>query len=290
MNLLPIFLVGLMGSVHCIGMCGGIVGALSSAGPGRTAPVRAPAMLSVSASAPGLVPDQSGRLRRVIPLHVAGGSNGTVPVFTQDLVRVLSYNLGRLSSYALAGAMAGGIAAGLLRGADVLGWLAPAQTVAYVMTNIILVLLGLYLSQWWSGMTRIEQLGSGLWARLRPHAASLVPVDTPVKALLLGSLWGWLPCGMVYSALLTALMAGSAVQGALTMLAFGAGTLPVLLAAGLSGARLRQLAAQPAVRRAAGVIVLAFGILGLLRAAEIGGMGIARGWIDVFCITPNHGG
>ncbi|HZG21492.1 MAG TPA: sulfite exporter TauE/SafE family protein [Herbaspirillum sp.] len=275
MHLLPIFLVGLMGSVHCIGMCGGIVGALSSA-----APARAPAA--------ALMPDGSGHLRRVIPLHLAG----TVPAaaFMQDMVRVLSYNLGRLSSYALAGALAGGIAAGLLRGADVLGWLAPAQTLAYVMTNIVLVLLGLYLTQWWSGMTRLEQLGSGLWARIRPHASRLVPVDTPAKALLLGSLWGWLPCGMVYSALLTALMAGSAARGALTMLAFGAGTLPVLLAAGLSGARLRQLAARPALRRAAGVVVLAFGILGLLRAAEIGGMGIARGWIDVFCISPVHGG
>ncbi len=285
MNLLPIFLVGLMGSVHCIGMCGGIVGALSSAGPGRAASARTP--VTLSASALGAV--EPAALRRVIPIHIAAGSTGTVPVFTQDLVRVLSYNLGRLSSYALAGALAGGIAAGLLRGADVLGWLAPAQTAAYVMTNLVLVLLGLYLTQWWTGMSRIEQLGSGLWARLRPHAARLVPVDTPQKALLLGSLWGWLPCGMVYSALLTALMAGSAVKGALTMLAFGAGTLPVLLAAGLSGARLRQLASRPAVRRAAGVIVLAFGILGLLRAAEIGGMGIARGWIDAFCITPGHG-
>lgn len=279
MNLLPIFLVGLMGSVHCIGMCGGIVGALSSAAPAHPAP--APAL------APALASQAANPLPRIIPIRIAGSAQ--VQAFGQDLVRVLGYNLGRLSSYALAGALAGGIAAGLLRGADVLGWLAPAQTLAYVITNLVLVLLGLYLTQWWTGMSRMEQLGSGLWARLRPHAARLVPVDTPAKALLLGSLWGWLPCGMVYSALLTALMAGSAVQGALTMLAFGAGTLPVLLVAGLSGARLRQLAARPVVRRAAGVIVLAFGILGLLRAAEIGGLGIARGWIDVFCVSPVHG-
>ncbi|AYR25409.1 sulfite exporter TauE/SafE family protein [Herbaspirillum rubrisubalbicans] len=279
MNLLPIFLVGLMGSVHCIGMCGGIVGALSSAAPARPTP--APTLASALAS------QAASPLPRVIPIRIAGSAQ--VQAFGRDLVRVLGYNLGRLSSYALAGALAGGIAAGLLRGADVLGWLAPAQTLAYVVTNLVLVLLGLYLTQWWTGMSRMEQLGSGLWARLRPHAARLVPVDTPAKALLLGSLWGWLPCGMVYSALLTALMAGSAVQGALTMLAFGTGTLPVLLVAGLSGARLRQLAARPAVRRVAGVIVLAFGILGLLRAAEIGGLGIARGWIDVFCVSPVHG-
>lgn len=283
MNLLPIFLVGLMGSVHCIGMCGGIVGALSSAGPAPAPAVPAQALAQASLAVP-----QGRPVHRIIPLHIA--SSTQVQAFGQDLLRVLGYNFGRLSSYALAGALAGGIAAGLLRGADVLGWLAPAQTVAYVMTNLVLILLGLYLTQWWSGMSRMEQLGSGLWTRLRPQAARLVPVDTPAKALLLGSLWGWLPCGMVYSALLTALMAGSAVQGALTMLAFGAGTLPVLLAAGLSGARLRQLAARPWVRRSAGVVVLAFGLLGLLRAAEIGGLGIARGWIDVFCVSPVHGG
>ncbi|MBP1314346.1 sulfite exporter TauE/SafE family protein [Herbaspirillum sp. 1130] len=280
MNLLPIFLVGLMGSVHCIGMCGGIIGALSSAAP-PLAPAVATQALAMAAA-------RGRAAHRIIPLHVAGSAQ--VQAFGQDLVRVLGYNLGRLSSYALAGALAGGIAAGLLRGADVLGWLAPAQTVAYVITNLVLILLGLYLTQWWSGLSRMEQWGSGLWSRLRPHAARLVPVDTPVKALLLGSLWGWLPCGMVYSALLTALMAGSAVQGALTMLAFGAGTLPMLLVAGMSGARLRQLAARPWVRRSAGVIVLAFGLLGLLRAAEIGGLGIARGWIDVFCVSPVHGG
>ncbi|ADJ64688.1 sulfite exporter TauE/SafE family protein [Herbaspirillum seropedicae] len=284
MNLLPIFLVGLMGSVHCIGMCGGIVGALSSAAPVRPTPTPAAPLLSVAA--PGR--NDGARLLRIIPIHPAGGVQ--VQAMAQDLVRVLCYNLGRLSSYALAGALAGGIAAGLLRGADVLGWLAPAQRVAYLITNIVLVLLGLYLTQWWPALARLEQWGSALWVRVRPLAARLVPVDTPAKALLLGSLWGWLPCGMVYSALLTALMAGSAMQGALTMLAFGAGTLPVLLAAGLSGARLRQLAQRPAVRLAAGVVVLAFGIMGLLRGAEIGGMGIARGWIDVFCISPAHGG
>ncbi|NUT61459.1 sulfite exporter TauE/SafE family protein [Herbaspirillum sp. C9C3] len=284
MNLLPIFLVGLMGSVHCIGMCGGIVGALSSAAPARASgrPAPAPAQVCVMAA------QQVRGTPRVIPLHFVGPAQ--LQAFGQDLVRVLGYNLGRLSSYTLAGALAGGIAAGLLRGADVLGWMAPAQTVAYVITNLILILLGLYLTQWWSGMSRMEQLGSGLWARLRPHAARLVPVDTPAKAVLLGSLWGWLPCGMVYSALLTALMAGSAWQGALTMLSFGAGTLPVLLVAGMSGARLRQLVARAWVRRSAGVIVLAFGLLGLLRVAEIGGLGIARGWIDVFCVSPVHGG
>lgn len=287
MNLLPIFLVGLMGSVHCIGMCGGIVGALSSAGPAPASAAR-PRNAVAAVSVASLARPGGSRLQRIIPIEIENSAQAQA--FVQDLARVLCYNAGRLSSYALAGALAGGIAAGLLRGADVLGWLAPAQRVAYAMTNIVLVLLGLYLTQWWNGLARMETWGSGLWARLRPLAARLVPVDTPAKALLLGSLWGWLPCGMVYSALLTALMSGTALQGALTMLAFGAGTLPVLLAAGLSGARLRQLAARPLVRRTAGLLVLAFGLLGLLRAAEFGGLGIAHGWLDVFCVGPAHGG
>lgn len=287
MNLLPIFLVGLMGSVHCIGMCGGIVGALSSAGPAPASAAR-PRNAVAAVSVASLARPGGSRLQRIIPIEIENSAQAQA--FVQDLARVLCYNTGRLSSYALAGALAGGIAAGLLRGADVLGWLAPAQRVAYAMTNIVLVLLGLYLTQWWNGLARMETWGSGLWARLRPLAGRLVPVDTPAKALLLGSLWGWLPCGMVYSALLTALMSGTALQGALTMLAFGAGTLPVLLAAGLSGARLRQLAARPLVRRTAGLLVLAFGLLGLLRAAEFGGLGIAHGWLDVFCVGPAHGG
>jgi len=286
-NLLPIFLVGLMGSVHCIGMCGGIVGALSSAGPAPASAAR-PRNAVAAVSVASLARPGGSRLQRIIPIEIENSAQAQA--FVQDLARVLCYNAGRLSSYALAGALAGGIAAGLLRGADVLGWLAPAQRVAYAMTNIVLVLLGLYLTQWWNGLARMETWGSGLWARLRPLAGRLVPVDTPAKALLLGSLWGWLPCGMVYSALLTALMSGTALQGALTMLAFGAGTLPVLLAAGLSGARLRQLAARPLVRRTAGLLVLAFGLLGLLRAAEFGGLGIAHGWLDVFCVGPAHGG
>lgn len=265
MNLLPLLLVGLMGSVHCLAMCGGIVGALSTAGTRGPAPL---VRYKVSGNAvlvfkPALVND--------------------------EIIRVLSYNLGRLASYATAGALAGGIAAGLLRGADVLGWMLPLQQAAYVAVNLMLLALGLHLGQWWSGVARLEHLGQRAWRALRPLTARLLPVDSAGKALLLGALWGWLPCGMVYSALLSAMLAGDAVRGALCMLAFGAGTLPMLLAAGVSGARLRRLAAGTGWRRLAGLVVLSFGVLGLLRAAGWGSHGMARGWLDVLCVTPGHG-
>jgi len=111
----------------------------------------------------------------------------------------------------------------------------------------------------------------------------LLPMDTPLKALAVGGLWGWVPCGMVYSALLTAMMQGSVLQGAAAMGAFGLGTLPTLLGMGLLGARLRQQLQHRRVRLASGLLVLGFGLLGLLRAAN----GVSLGWLDALCVTPH---
>jgi hypothetical protein len=97
----------------------------------------------------------------------------------------------------------------------------------------------------------------------------------------MGAVWGWLPCGMVYSVLLTAMLSGSAVSGAAVMLAFGLGTLPMLLSMGMLGAPLRNAIARPLVRRACGLVVLAFGAVGMLRAAR----GVDHGWIDALCVA-----
>ena len=99
--------------------------------------------------------------------------------------------------------------------------------------------------------------------------------------LAAGALWGWLPCGMVYSVLVTAMLSGAATRGALVMLAFGLGTLPMLLGLGLAGARLRGLLRVRGVRLACGALVLGFGLLGLARAAG----GLPAGWAAV-CLTP----
>jgi sulfite exporter TauE/SafE len=100
-----------------------------------------------------------------------------------------------------------------------------------------------------------------------------------------GALWGWLPCAMVYSVLVTAMLSGSATSGALVMLAFGLGTLPMMLALGLAGAGLRAWLRLRAVRAACGVTVLAFGVAGLARAAG----GLPASWVQVLCITPGMG-
>jgi uncharacterized protein len=251
LNLLPFFMIGLLGAVHCVGMCGGIVGALSLANQSRRRfPVAVVVAATVSAPNPAL--DQA--------------------------LRVIAYNAGRLASYMVAGAIAGAMAGGARALSDV----ARLQIVGYWLANLMLVALGLYLMGAWSGLARLEQAGSVVWRRVQPLMRPLLPMDTMPKALALGALWGWVPCGMVYSVLLAAMLTGSPWSGAAVMLAFGLGTLPALLAIGMAGARLRSWVKARGVRVTCGLIVLAFGVLGLIRAGD----GLARGWLDAFCLTP----
>lgn len=237
---LPIFLVGLLGSVHCAGMCGGIVGALSVAPAVRI---------------------------QARPAH---------PAFSN----VLAYNAGRIGSYMVAGALAGGAAAAA--GAQALTRLPALQAGAYWLANLMLVALGLYLMDAWRGLARLEQGGQLVWRRVQPLLRRVGPLDGPGRILAAGALWGWLPCGMVYSVLVTAMLSGSALSGALVMLAFGLGTLPMLLGLGVLGARLRALLRQRGVRIASGMLVLGFGVLGLVRAAA-GSHPDALGWLQDVC-------
>ncbi len=214
------FLTGLLGGVHCVGMCGGIVGALTVQTPGR-------------ASAFGL--------------HLA-------------------YNAGRISSYAAAGALMGMIGGfGLL-----FNQVLPVQLLLYVAANLVLILLGLYLAGLSNQIAHLERLGTWLWRRVQPYGARILPADTVAKAFALGTLWGWLPCGLVYSLLATALVSGRAASGALVMLAFGLGTLPNLLAAGMLFKRLRDVAANRRLRLVTGLIVAGFGVAGLAKATHLG--------------------
>jgi sulfite exporter TauE/SafE len=214
-----VFLTGLLGGVHCAGMCGGIVAALSG---------------------------QAGSKR--LPLHLA-------------------YNLARVTSYALAGAVAGTVGSiGLL-----LDGVLPVQIGLYVLANAMLIALGLYLTGVTQVASALEKLGTGLWRRLQPLTRHLLPADTLPRALGLGLLWGWLPCGLVYGILATALVSGNALDGAAIMAAFGLGTIPNLLLAGIALRRVTgRLQARP-VRLVAGGLVLGLGAYGLAHAATLSG-------------------
>jgi sulfite exporter TauE/SafE len=140
----------------------------------------------------------------------------------------------------------------------------------YVLANLVLISLGLYLAGLGGQLVSLEALGARLWRRVQPYGARVLPADTAAKALVLGALWGWLPCGLVYSLLATALLSGSAASGAAVMLAFGLGTLPNLLLAGMMVKRLRDVVSDRRVRLAAGALVAGFGVAGLARAADLG--------------------
>jgi sulfite exporter TauE/SafE len=189
-----------------------------------------------------------------------------IPIREQGVwARRLAFNAGRVSTYAMAGAVVGSLGAA----AYAVGVL-PAQETLQVATNVMLVFVGLYLAGAGSLLSRIEMLGMPLWRRLQPLAARLLPARTLPHAYAAGLVWGWLPCAMLYAALFAAAASGGAARGALAMAAFGLGTLPFLLAAGWLAARLR------AWQRVAGALVAGFGVFGLAQAGALGD-GIRRG-------------
>jgi sulfite exporter TauE/SafE len=212
--------LGLVGSTHCVAMCGGMVG-LGAAARGRRLPM---------ADAP----------RRTVATSLA--QHG-----------------GRLGSYALAGALAGG--AGRLA---VASW----QVGLELLAGVFMVGLGLFLCGLLPSFARVESLGAPLWRALRPLGRRLLPIRTPWQALGFGVLWGFLPCGLVYSALSLAVVAGSAPAGAVAMLAFGAGTLPALLAVSAALGALRRFAGSAKLRIAGGALVTMLGAVHLTLAAE----------------------
>jgi hypothetical protein len=202
-------------------------------------------------------------------VHCAGMCGGIVTAFSvvhRDeraragvSPRLLVFNGGRISSYALGGALAGTIGS--------LGWYASgAQAGLSVLASVVLVLVGMHVAGLRGPMRFLESLGVPLWRRIQPIAVSLTKKRGIVPAYAAGLAWGWLPCGLVYGALTAAAFAGSPAKGAAAMLAFGLGTLPWLLAAGVAAARLRIWMVRKPVRLGVGGAVLGFGVWGLAHA------------------------
>jgi uncharacterized protein len=192
---------------------------------------------------------------------IVGAVSMSLPGARPRLPFLLAYNGGRILSYTLAGVLAGALGASSF----FLGHILPIQKILYGLSSLMLVLLGLYLAGVWHGVTYIERLGSVLWRQLQPLSKRLLPVRSPWQAILLGAVWGWLPCGLVYSVLVAALAAGNAVQGGLLMLAFGLGTLPTLLAMGMAAVKLKKVLQQGWLRKLSGLAVILFGLFGLYR-------------------------
>jgi len=209
------FLLGFFSTLHCIGMCGGIIGALSLS----------------------------------LPAEIRNNK-------TRLLTFVLSYNIGRLGSYSIAGLIAGAVGTSVLQSAG----FDQAHSVLKFVGVAMMVAVGLYLTGWLPQLTLVEKIGIPIWTRLEPFGRKLMPVNSIAKALSYGLIWGWLPCGLVYFVLIWALTAGDALHGALTMLAFGLGTLPTLLAAGFMTSWITRFAHSTRARQIVGLLIIAMAI------------------------------
>ena len=182
-----------------------------------------------------------------------------LPPHLNRLGLIVLLNLGRISSYVLIGLIVG-LVGQIGISLDDTRWL---QNGLYIAANILLLLLGLYLAGLSTAATQIERIGRPIWKRLNPILNRLLPIKSVPACFGVGMLWGWLPCGLVYSASLYALGSGNAVQGGLYMLAFALGTLPNLLAMGIFAAQLKTLLQRKAIRLCAGLLVTGWAVFRL---------------------------
>jgi sulfite exporter TauE/SafE len=222
--------LGLLGSLHCVAMCGGIVSMLSA----------------------GIAAD----LRKRAPVHVA---------------YVLAYNVGRVASYAALGAVAGSVALGLRSSVE------QAQLALRVLAGLVALAFGLELAGLGRGLIGLERMGGLVWKRVAPVAARLLPVRSGGHAVLLGVLWGLMPCGMVYAALAVATAAGGPGEASLVMAAFGMGTVPAMALSGTVAGHVMASAGRRGVRRAAGLLVAGLATMSIALAFAGPGSAHAHG-------------
>jgi sulfite exporter TauE/SafE len=213
---------GLLGSSHCVAMCGGVVAMTCSALPLQ-------------------------RRRR----------------WRHQLGYALAYNAGRITSYAAAGGLAGAVGGAVL----CFGAFERLQLGLRVFAALAMLASGLAIAGFGGAWRWMERVGQPLWRRVAPLARSILPVRSPLHAVALGLLWGWMPCGLVYGALALAVSSGSPSAGAWTMLAFGLGTLPMLLTLGSAAALLVRGLRHPTVRASAGTLLV---LLGLFHVIDSG--------------------
>ena len=167
------------------------------------------------------------------------------------------YNLGRILGYALLGFVVAGI------GKTFVGVIPMLSGPLRIASGVLIILVGLQIAFNWRPLALLERGGAGIWQRIAPSARGLLPVTSAAKALALGFLWGFLPCGLVYSALLIAATGGEALNGAYVMTAFGLGTLPAMFLTGLGSAQLQAFMSKSWARRGAGLLVIVMGLITL---------------------------
>lgn len=171
-------------------------------------------------------------------------------------IYLLYYNLGRISSYMIAGLIVSQVVVEV----SALSGSTNILILLRILASIMMIILGLYIGKWWSGLTHIERIGHVIWRFILPLTKHFLPLTSPLKAIPFGFLWGWLPCGLVYSTLTWAAVSGSAIDGMIIMLAFGLGTLPAMLALGSIADKFKSLLNNSYFKRINGLFIIIYGI------------------------------
>ena len=125
------------------------------------------------------------------------------------------------------------------------------------------MLMGLYLADWWRVLVKLEKAGLFIWQYIQPFGQRLMPVIHIRQAFVLGMLWGWLPCGLVYTALAYAATTTSTAEGALMMVSFGLGTTPAMILGGVFSGSVKAFLQARMIRQVMGVALMVFGALTL---------------------------
>ncbi len=185
---------------------------------------------------------------------IAGAFTFAVPKNDSLTPYIACYNMGRIVSYTMAGLLTGYLGA-IFSSSLVIG-----LTILQAFSIVFLILLALYISDIYKGLVVLEKAGSHLWKRLAPISKRLIPFKSPAHTILYGIIWGWLPCGLVYSALTWSLASGSAIDGALFMLFFGLGTLPALIASSIGASFLLPILQNRRTRQVIAIIILIYAI------------------------------
>lgn len=175
---------------------------------------------------------------------------------TQSAKLHLGYNLGRILSYVLMGALFGLLGTLLAHTLQ----MNTFDNILRLFSGILMILVGLYIGAWSGAIQILERLGAKLWRYLQPLSMRFMPVSSVKRAFLVGVLWGGIPCGLVYGALSFAMLSGSALDGAMIMLAFGLGTLPALLLMASMAEQLSHFVKQPWVRKLSGALIILLGV------------------------------
>ncbi len=199
-------------------------------------------------------------------LGMCGGIAAAV-AFSSDknqsnLFTLSAYNIGRISSYTLLGALFGLIGETVIR-----QWLIDTgMLLMRTLAGVMLILMALYLSQIYMGLTKLEKVGSFFWRYIQPFGKQFLPVKNPLQAYFLGCIWGWLPCGLVYSILVFAIAQANPFNSALVMLAFGLGTFPAVFFGSLASSYIKSLITSRLFRVFSAVLLVIFGIWTILGA------------------------